>query len=94
MCCVRCREELVADDLIAVPAGQHFRRSLLFVFLICDVLGLPLSWNKVSGGAAVSWMGHELLLESASLGVSASRWMRGWMLKLLADKVVRVGDSC
>ena len=85
---------LVADDAIAISTDAHFRLSLMYVFLLMDVLAIPISWSKVSGGTLLNWVGYELLLREYSLGVSASRatWLRSWMRKLISDKSVRICD--
>eukprot|EP00969_Alexandrium_andersonii_P070045 3091450-Alexandrium_andersonii.AAC.1 len=53
------------------------------------LLGLPLSWHKVSGGTEVSWVGYRIHLRERELGVSASRseWLIKWMESLIANKV-------
>ena len=47
---------LVADDLIAISTRPTFRRALLLVFLVLDVLGFPLSWNKDCVAPVLKWV--------------------------------------
>ena len=55
--------------------------------MLCDLLGFTISWNKVTAGEEISWIGFEILLHSYSLGVTASRndWAIRWCTKLLED---------
>ena len=84
---------LVADDLLAISAGQFIRASLSFVLVLFLVVGLPLSWKKIEGGESMSWVGYEVLLREAKLGVTEKRalWLGSWYSKLLEEKVVKVG---
>ena len=41
---------LVADDYLLECGGAAYRRGLLTFFVLCAVLGVPLSWHKTSGG--------------------------------------------
>ena len=81
---------LVADDLIAISTRPTFRRALLLVFLVLDVLGFPLIWNKVCVAPVLKWVGYALLFREAKPCITASRAL--WMERLLAERVVRVGD--
>ena len=58
------------------------------------MLGLLLSWNKVCVAPVLKWVGYELLLREAKLGITASRalWLQNCMERLLAERVVRVAD--
>ena len=40
---------LLADDYHVEVGGPHLRPALLVFFLLCEVLGCLLSWNKTSG---------------------------------------------
>ena len=51
---------LLADDYHVEVGGPHFRPALLVYFLLCEVLGCPLSWNKTNGGTVTNWVGFEL----------------------------------
>ena len=84
---------LVADDLLAFSAGQFIRASLSFVLVLFLVVGLPLSWKKIEGGESMSWVGYEVLLREAKLGVTEKRalWLGSRYSKLLEEKVVKVG---
>ena len=41
---------LVADNYLLECGGPAYRRGLLVFFVLCAVLGVPLSWHKTSGG--------------------------------------------
>ena len=53
---------------------------LLFVsFVLCSVLGVPLSWRKTASGDTVSWVGFELLHRSYKIGLSDRRAHAGYV---------------
>ena len=52
---------LVAYDYLLECGGCTYRRGLLTFFVLCAVLGVPLSWHKTSGGDVLVWAGFELL---------------------------------
>ena len=81
---------IVADDLLAISAGQFIRAFVLVLFL---VIGLPLSWKKIERGESMSWVGYEVLLREEKLGVTEKRalWLGSWYAKLLEEKVAKVG---
>ena len=39
--------------------GAHFRPAFLVFFLLCEVLGCLLCWNKTNGGSVTNWVGFE-----------------------------------
>ena len=55
---------LVADDFLLECGGPAYRRGSLTFFVLCAVIGAPLSWHKTSGGDVLVWVGFELLLRS------------------------------
>ena len=71
---------LFADDYHVEVGGQHFRPALLVFFLLCEVFGCPLSWNKTNGGTVTNWVGFELLLKEHALGLTERRaaWVVKW----------------
>ena len=77
----------MADDFEIEAAGRDYGAGLVLIFVLCDLLGFPISWNKVTAGEEISWIGFEILLHSYSLGVTASRndWAILWCTKLLED---------
>ena len=64
---------LVADDYHLEAGGAEYRSALLVFFVLCAVVGVPLSWSKTAGGDVVSWVGFELLHRSHQLGISEKR---------------------
>ena len=74
------RSLLVADDLAVIPTQGRISETILLVLVFFLVMGFPLSWGKLAGGETLQWVGHELHLNEASLGLSASRaqWLEAW----------------
>ena len=83
---------LLGDDYHVEVGGPHFRPALLVFFLLCEVLGCPLSWNKTNGGTVTNWVGFELLLSEHALGLTERRAARvvKWAGETTAAKVVHV----
>ena len=71
---------LVADDYLLESGGTEYRVGLLLFFVLCAVVGVPLSWHKTCGGDTLVWVGFELLLRSRCVGISARRaeWFACW----------------
>ena len=59
---------LVADDYHLEAGGEEYRFDLMTFFIVCSIVGVPLSWNKTSGGETVTWVGFELLHRTGSEG--------------------------
>ena len=76
---------LVADDPAMLFHNGRMRESVLQVLVYLRVTGFPLSWKKFAGGEVLHWVGYELLLSEAALGLSTSRalWLEGWYTRLL-----------
>ena len=72
---------LVADDYLLESGGPEYRVGLLLFFVLCAVVGVPLSWHKTCGGDTLVWVGFELLLRSRCVGISARRaeWFVRWV---------------
>ena len=85
---------LVADDLAMLFHNGKMRESVLLVLVYLRVMGFPLSWKKLAGGEVLQWVGYELLLSEASLGLSSSRaqWLEGWYTRLLRDRSVQMQE--
>ena len=64
---------LVTEDYHLDAGGPRYRESIIVFFVLCSVLGVPLSWRKTSGGDTVSWVGFELLHRSYKIGLSERR---------------------
>ena len=83
---------LLADDYHAEVGGAHFRPAIMVFFLLRDVLGCPLSWNKTNRGTVTNWSGFELLPSKHSLGLTERRaaWVAKWARETAAARVVHV----
>ena len=51
---------LVAGDYHLETRGASYRAGLIAFFVVCSLLGVPLSWGKTSGGDTLTWVGFEL----------------------------------
>ena len=74
---------LVADDYLLESGGTEYRTGLLLFFVLCAVVGVPLSWHKTCGGDTLVWVGFELLLRSESRLEELSG-SSVWLRRLLA----------
>ena len=85
---------LVADDFHLEAGGEQYRFALIAFFIVCAVAGVPLSWNKTSGGESVTWVGFELLHETRQLGMSQRRadWFRRWTSEVADSSTVHMGS--
>ena len=85
---------LVADDYLLECGGSACRRGLLTFFVLCAVLGGPLSWHKTSVGDVLVWVGFELLLRSRCVGISARRaeWFVRWTQKVADSDTVSMAS--
>ena len=62
---------LVADDYHLETSGASYRIGLITFFVVCSLLGVPLSWGEdVCRRHPLIWVGFELLHESYRLGIS------------------------
>ena len=61
-------------------------------FVVCDTVGIHLSWHKTSGGDVPNWVGFELLHRSYKLGVSQRRadWFVPWTRTTAEQKTVHM----
>ena len=86
---------LVADDYHLEAGGEEYRSPLMTFFIIGSIVGVPLSWNKTSGGATVTWVGFELLHRTRQLGISRRRadWFRRWTTEVASSSSVHVASS-
>ena len=61
---------LAADDYHLEAGGEQYRFALISFVIVCALTGVPLSWNKTSGGETVTWVGFELPHKTRHLGIS------------------------
>ena len=71
---------LVADDYHLETSGASYRAGLIAFFVVCSLLGVPLSWSKTSGGDTFTWVVFQLFHKSYRLGVSqrSAEWICRW----------------
>ena len=83
---------LVADDYLLESGGPGYRVGLLLFFVLCAVVGLPLSWHKTCGGDTLVWVGFEILLRSRSVGISSRRaeWFVRWAVSVADSRTVHM----
>ena len=84
---------LVADDYLLESGGPEYRVGLLLFFVLCAVVGVPLSWHKTCGGDTLVWVGFELLLRSRCVGISARRaeWFIKWADSVASSSTIHMG---
>ena len=70
--------KVVAGDCHLEASGESHSFALLSFFVLCSVVGVPLSWHKTSGGDTVFWVGFELLHWTHHLGISERRCSAKW----------------
>ena len=85
---------LVADDLAVFASHGQVRTVAWVIVATLRLFGLPLSWKKLGGAFVLKWVGHEILLKEAALGLTASRaeWVEGWYTRLLRDRSAQMQE--
>ena len=85
---------LVADDYLLESGGPEYRIGLLLFFVLCAVVGVPLSWHKTCGGDTLVWVGFELQLRSRCVGISARRaeWFVRWAESVASSPTIHMGS--
>ena len=90
--------QLLAESLstwlaILEAGGEEYRFALMTFFIICSIVGVPLSWNKTSGGETVTWVGFELH-RTRQLGISQRRadWFRRWTTEVASSSSVHLAS--
>ncbi len=70
---------LFADDWWFSASGQDFMETLLGTVLYLKVFGVPISYEKITGGLVLVWIGYEIEFRSYNLCVSERRaaWLKG-----------------
>ena len=72
---------LYADDMKWSAAGEYAIDDLLLVLFMTELVGTPISWEKVRGGFEVEWVGLWLDYGRFSVGISEKRGL--WLKKTL-----------
>ena len=78
---------LYADDGWLTATGSQFWKKLLFWLFVLDLLEVPLSWKKVTGGVQVQWIGYHLDVHKYERGISEKKqaWVLDWIDRRLAE---------
>ena len=64
---------LYSDDGDLIGRTDYPERGLLTFLLVLVLVGIPLSWKKLRGGAKVEWIGYPLDVARFEVGVSETR---------------------
>ena len=85
---------LVADDCLLESGSPGYRSELLLFFVLCAVVGVPLSWHKTCGEDTLVWVGFEILSRSRSVGISSRRaeWFIRWAEKVADSPTVQMAS--
>ena len=85
---------LVADNFLLESGGPEYRTGLLLFFVLCAVVGVPLSWHKTCGRDTLVWVGFESLLRSRYVGISARRaeWFVRWAETVAGSTTIHMGS--
>ena len=85
---------LFADDWLILSGGTMWKDGVVLPLFMLRVLGVPISWKKVTSGLVVSWIGLEINLRDWRLGLSERRaaWIIGWLDKTISAKSVDLGE--
>ncbi len=85
---------LMADDIKVESTAEQPRLPLLFTLLFLEVLGIPLSWKKIHGGAMLQWIGYQVDVVGLQLGITASRakWATDFCARLARDGRCRTDE--
>ena len=83
---------LVADDFHLEAGGPEYRPAIVAFFILCSLVGVPLAWNKTTGGDVISWVGLELRHATHQLGITKKRasWFIQWTRELSARRFVHM----
>ena len=85
---------LYADDGTDIACSSYWERPLMLGLLFMQILGVPLSWKKCRGGLQYDWIGYWLDIGRFAIGINASRvdWIKRWSEKVIADRMIRIGE--
>jgi hypothetical protein len=84
-----------ADDYILTARAPHQWQPLLATLVLLRALGVPLEWSKLHGGADIDWIGYNIKLDVATIGVSEQRaaWAARWCEEQATTTHVRIHTS-
>ena len=85
---------LYSDDGWLVGRSERYEVGLLLHLFVLLVVGVPLSWHKVSGGIQCDWIGYYLDVGRFEVGVSAARaaWAVRWLEDKARERRVQLGE--
>ncbi|MDE0916488.1 MAG: hypothetical protein OSB57_15045 [Planctomycetota bacterium] len=85
---------LYSDDCWATASGERADRDLLLHLLALCVLGTPLAWHKLKGGAVLEWIGYALDVGKFEIGITEKRvhWAIRWVDDKIREGQVRLGE--
>ena len=63
----------MADDYHVEAGGVGYREAVMTFFVLCQVSGVPLSWQKTAGADTIARAGFETLHHNYSLGITERR---------------------
>ena len=88
-------EQLVyVDDLLWLTRDREGVETIVVIVFYYVLMGLPFSWKKFIGGTTFQWVGFELVLKGAKLGISLQRaqWLIRWLNSTAQAGQVKVAD--
>jgi len=85
---------LYSDDCWATARGERADRDLVLHLLVLVVLGTPLAWHKLKGGATLEWIGYALDVARFEIGITEKRvqWAQRWIGDKVREGEVRLGE--
>ena len=85
---------IYVDDLLWLIRDKQGLELIPLVIFYLVVLGLPFAWKKFGGGSVLSWVGFEICLQSAKIGLSEqrARWLCRWLDDSVSTGRARIAD--
>ena len=85
---------IYVDDLLWLIRDKQALGLIPLVIFYLVVLGLPFAWKKFGGGSVLSWVGFEICLQSAKIGLSEqrARWLCRWLDDSVSTGRARIAD--
>jgi len=82
------------DDLLWMVCEAKGLELIVMSIFLLEVLGLPFAWKKFKGGIDVEWVGFELCLKGARLGLSEVRaqWLIEWLATTAQRGTVKIAE--
>ena len=87
-----------ADDFMALATNRgkvRFSRPLLRFIVLCNIVGMPLKWEKTRGGMDCEFVGYVFFYDKLLGGISEKRtaWLCQWARKAADDGIVVTRDG-